>query len=593
MLQTKDSLIKTIKTMDPQKIVFWLGAGVDYNYPTGLPLAKSLMESLLQYSCGSYYEDLKQHIERNFQNGIPRMETIISEIKLFEGELKRPTNILQGFSAFLDAPPNYCHFVLAEYLRSGANIVSMNYGNQIQKAYNSLYSTQLSDMPEFSGKFNMYIWSNKQSEGNIYYPHGDAYHLDNIGISLNEIKNSLSDEFCNEIAEWIYEGCCFIFAGYSCSDNFDVNPVFRKIDKGSNSSAIILNHVNEVSQEKVQETDFNRREFNEIFAPFEKNYVLHAVTDQVFCDIAITNKLKHKNFNTYDWKNEFFKYALKGNNEKSQKYLAIGICQVLDIADSTIVKKAHFKKSDNQFFKRNWYINYHLFRNADGINVIKYISRMKPNKDLLALSDIFSKFGLWNFAAKAMRKSPQTILDELEYIKLNKQTEKNIIDWDISTPLNRYADWFIMSLFCFPLRYKYYLEKHMEDAKTLMNCNDIIINMGNDVVKDVRQQYTAMRYLGILGMLFDNQYEVAMTHLKEASYQYDSASMNSGVTTCKLFMCLVEIDKCRKEKVGINLREKVEVLLNDIVQSAWNNRRNRLLKYIIMLYVKVYEKKFR
>ena len=139
-----------------------------------------------------------------------------------------------------------------------------------------------------------------------------------------------------------------------------MNPVFRKIDKGSNSSAIILNHVNEVSQEKVQQTDFNRREFNEIFAPFEKNYVLHAVTDQVFCDIAITNKLKHKNFNTYDWKNEFFKYALKGNSEKSQKYLAIGICQVLDIADGTIVNKEHFKKSDNQFFKRNWYINYHF-----------------------------------------------------------------------------------------------------------------------------------------------------------------------------------------------------------------------------------------
>lgn len=50
--------------------------------------------------------------------------------------------------------------------------------------------------------------------------------------------------------------------------------------------------------------------------------------------------------------NEFFKYALKGNSEKSQKYLAIGICQVLDIADGTIVNKEHFKKSDNQFFKR-------------------------------------------------------------------------------------------------------------------------------------------------------------------------------------------------------------------------------------------------
>ena len=40
------------------------------------------------------------------------------------------------------------------------------------------------------------------------------------------------------------------------------------------------------------------------------------------------------------------------------------------------------------------------------------------------------------------------------------------------------------------------------------------------------------------------------------------------------------------------MRKKVEVFLNDIVQSSWKNRRNRLLKHIIMLYVKVYEKKF-
>ena len=468
----------------------------------------------------------------------------------------------------------------------------MNYGNQIQQAYNYMYMNglELNKIPEFDKNFNMYIWSDKQSKvGSIYYPHGDAYHLDEIGISLEEIKNSISKNFCNKIAKWIQAGYCFIFAGYSCSDNLDVNPIFKEINKGNNSICIILNHVNEASQEKIQLNGFKKREFDEIFTPFDEKFALYSVTKNFFKEITINDIPNYRECEVYSWKNKFMNYALNSANENAQKYLVIGICKALNINNNYIVKNTHFKKSDRRLFKSDWYTNYHLFQNSDMIHAIKYVPRMRPKRDPLALSDIFSKFGLWGLAAKAMRKSPQVILDELEHIKSNEKERKNIIGWDISTALNRYSDWFIMYQFFFPLQYKYYLKKHINKAKTVMNCYEIILEMGNDILKDVRQQFTAMRYLGILRMLFDSKYEVAINNLREAAYQYSSVSINSGTTTCKLFMCLVEIDKYRKGIGDINLREKVEMYLNSINKNALNNRRNRFLKNIIMLYVMVYE----
>ena len=55
MIKTKNNLIKLIKSYDPNKIVFWVGAGIDNNAPTNLPLAKTLMEALLELTCGKKY----------------------------------------------------------------------------------------------------------------------------------------------------------------------------------------------------------------------------------------------------------------------------------------------------------------------------------------------------------------------------------------------------------------------------------------------------------------------------------------------------------------------------------------------------------
>lgn len=125
MIQTKSDLIKFIKTTDPQKIVFWIGAGVDHNSPTNLPLAEDLLRKILELTCGKDYAKNIQKKSKLVYQGIPRMEMVISEIKLFESELAIDSTIVNGFSSFLDAPPNSCHQVLAQFLNQGSNIVSL------------------------------------------------------------------------------------------------------------------------------------------------------------------------------------------------------------------------------------------------------------------------------------------------------------------------------------------------------------------------------------------------------------------------------------------------------------------------------------
>ena len=181
------------------------------------------------------------------------METIISEIKLFESELtdsSKNGTVIPGFSSFLEAPPNQCHKILAQYLKQGSNIVSLNYGNTVSKAFNMQYNTTFPVVPMFDNEMQMYLYSDENiTQGKIYHPHGVAEDLDTIGISLSEVKKVLSPKFKKQITEWISSGYCFIFLGYSCSDTLDINPFFEHLNflPNNNSMAVIINHSSVIS----------------------------------------------------------------------------------------------------------------------------------------------------------------------------------------------------------------------------------------------------------------------------------------------------------------------------------------------------------
>lgn len=90
-----------LKSFNPNKIVFWVGAGIDADAPTCLPIGNQLTEYVLELSCGiegankikEYWKDLSELIQRLFNDeisisSIPRLETIFEAIKDFEGHLK-------------------------------------------------------------------------------------------------------------------------------------------------------------------------------------------------------------------------------------------------------------------------------------------------------------------------------------------------------------------------------------------------------------------------------------------------------------------------------------------------------------------------
>ena len=85
-----DELLQKISMYNIDKLVFWTGAGIDYDRPTCLPLGNELTEILLTHACGTKYA--KKIFEewtnsRNIFNKvtseniclaeIPRLETVL------------------------------------------------------------------------------------------------------------------------------------------------------------------------------------------------------------------------------------------------------------------------------------------------------------------------------------------------------------------------------------------------------------------------------------------------------------------------------------------------------------------------------------
>lgn len=584
MIKTKNNLIKLIKSYDPNKIVFWVGAGIDHNAPTNLPLAKTLMETLLELTCGKKYSQkiLKQC--QSIYGGIPRMESVISDIKLFEEELAVDCTVVSGFESFLEAPPNNCHQILAQFLNKGANIVTFNYGNAIAKAFNMQYHNGFPMQPIFDNELNLYLYSNENiTSGKIYHPHGVANDLKTIGISLNEVKKTLSPKFQEILINWIENGYCFIFLGYSCSDTLDINPFFKSLKTKENidSTGIIINYSSKDSFSNKNESS----EIEDVLTPFNQYFIFNTITSDFMQSIKIHECSNHVSLenNEYNWINNFRKY-IKPYNEKLYLYISLGIIKSLGLDYKSILPSNWYKQKNYELFKRNWYIDYYYFICLSQASNYYRATRFskKLNNSNLTKSDILSKLWQPKRAAK-VTISPFDIFDILnntDWINSNYQ-----IDWNISTALNRNAEWIIIDILKNPLLFKIKQKKHSKMADIIIKSNNIIINLGNNFVLDFIQQLTALRYKGILLMLFENKYDLAITNLNQALYHYNAISSIAGVIRCKLYLTFVELVNFKINNFTPSLNQ-AKLFLDDI-RNQYQHTINSKDKYLYIL-LKIY-----
>ncbi|MCM1179273.1 MAG: SIR2 family protein [Clostridium sp.] len=586
MIQTKSDLIQLIKTLEPQKIVFWIGAGVDCNSPTNLPLANNLLEKILVLTCGEEYaKSIKDQYELVYQ-GIPRMETVISEIKLFESELAIDSTIVNGLSSFLDAPPNSCHQVLAQFLNKGSNIVSLNYGNTIAKAFNMQYDNTFPTKPVFDEEFRLYMYKSENiTQGKIYHLHGVADDLRTIGISLNEVKKTFSPKFKEQLTEWINNSYCFIFLGYSCSDTLDVNPFFLNLKTKGNATGIIINY----SKHESFANENQDSNMDNILTPFNQKIIFNTITRDFIESLAIHDyeKIKNNDDNNDDghkWSDNFENCIIPYNQDLYQ-YIALGLINSLGLDCKEILASDWYKQQKKyELFKRHWYIDYNSFiclsRDSNFSNAINFSTKLDNSQ--LTKSDIYANIGLTKKAARAALPVTEiyNILHNTNWANSNYQ-----IDWTISTALNRNAQWIIIDILRNPFLFKIKQKRYSKLADTIIKCNNIIINLGNDYVLNFIQQLTALRYNGVLLMVFKNKYAPAIRNLKKALDDYTAISSIAGIIRCKLYLAFVELSNFRINKDSNSLNA-AQSYLSDI-HAHYSKIMKSRDKYIYIL-LKIY-----
>lgn len=545
MMKTKNDLVNLIKSLDPSKIVFWVGAGIDSNPPTSLPLASKLLEELIKQTCGKVYASkIKTQYELLYgENMIPRMETVISEIKLFESELADPSKngtVVRGFSAFLDAPPNTCHQILTQYLKLGSNIVTLNYGNTFAKAFNLQYNASFPETPTFDSEMQLYLYSDGNlTPGKIYHPHGVANDLETIGISLGEVKKVLSPNFKRRIIDWITAGYCFIFLGYSCSDSLDINPFFESLNylTNSNSRAILINYSSAESFDWGEQS----KETEKLLTPFAQNnrIVFNTNTSKFLCAIKLHNiECKKTEVEVFNW-TKLFRCRAVPYDKRLHKYMSLGIIKILGLDCRKILPDNWYKDCNYDLFRRHWYVDYYAFNCLTASKMFIEAKKFgkKLDKDNLTKSDIYSKLG---FAKKAAQVTMP--IEEIDkYLSTANSLNSVTIDWNISTALNRNAEWIILDILRHPLSFSRKIKQYSPKANIILRCNKKIIELGNDCVLEYFQYLTALRYYGVFLMIFENKYDDAINYLNQALSHYDATSVRDGSIRCKLFLSLVEM----------------------------------------------------
>ena len=243
--------------------IFWIGAGVDADWPTLLPVGNRLMryvlhtvfpdEVVVQNSIDDNAVEMLYRLradklnefgiyinERHgeefplIRNGI-RLETVISVVRSFESDASTTGRLvarndgkffLEGFRSFAEAEPNIAHFKLAYFLHKGASVVTSNYDTCILKAYNLLYRRKLR---EHRLTDQIYRYDDEKKSGRLYYFHGIATYPQSLGITLNTVDNVFGGEFADFLTEKYRTDTTFCFLGYGCVDDFDVNMMFQDL----------------------------------------------------------------------------------------------------------------------------------------------------------------------------------------------------------------------------------------------------------------------------------------------------------------------------------------------------------------------------
>lgn len=312
--------------------IFFVGSGISHDAPSGLPLGNELTRAIIDWSCG---QDIEEAIintwqaaseqislfNPNLQFQMPRLETICGCIYEMDKIMNRKS-ILNGFLSFSKIPYNCNHYILSEFLRNGADILTTNFDLGIENAYAKKYNDFTNALLYETSVFKT------NRGGMIYHLHGSANDdIERLGVTISRVKNGLSNGIREHLIEKINSSKRLIFLGYGVVDSFDITPLLES-KKIAGKNMVFIKHqaIGESDCSNKSELPYNLSRITKNFLHIEV-FMKHTTT--FLKDFAKSNFIniddKEKSKSDFKWKREFL--CAMGNeysdDEKLLNYLGI------------------------------------------------------------------------------------------------------------------------------------------------------------------------------------------------------------------------------------------------------------------------------
>ncbi len=583
------------------KIVLWLGAGIDKNDPTNLPLGSDLTYFILRKAC------VKDELAKSFADiekaygSVPRLESVIDCFHRFEDAQNNKQlykNFLNGFRSFWQAEPNEIHYWIATLMQNGANAVTTNFDNCIPKAYEKIsYSKDRlvrSIYQDCPGCYKFSSESNPKQIGNIYYIHGIADDISTLGATLTQLGSGLPKAFQNLVKTWLNDGYIFLFLGYGAVDSLDVNPFFNSISKSKTAKGIYIEHNsnnNELSFIPVSSCPENIQNLLQSFsqqivikcntkiflqklscgAPAELSKKLQEILSdsniQNNCTENIQNICTDKN-----WEKRFLdSYGQEELSFEDRLALSVQICFILGKDAEYFLPKnwwKDFKKCKNV---ADWYKNYYGAM-VGKLSNSKHILRYFPppdDADPLIKSDYFTA---WHRHRKAVEVlgSLESILKQLCIII---RTPERKVGWDVSTAANRWFNYIFLEMFSNPFCLPNQKKKVQQELKILDDITTLLI-AHKEQLSEVYQYYIALRIQGVLLSLRGDEEGVKL--IEKSISEYQAISSTSGVIVTRFLSSI-----CGTILFCFGKRKFFSMAFYDLRQMRILIKRNKQRYYLI------------
>lgn len=566
-----DKMQNIVNNVPIHKLVFWIGAGIDHGSPTSLPLGNDLTNHILKKTCGEKVENVIAVWEKRQQlfkkimgediefSDRPRLETLIEAVRDFEEHQIEKKSVIEGLRSFSSEEFFYNneHYLLAQCLHRGANIVTTNYGDFICKAYEDEYgSEQITHIYE---DMHLYRVNNEWSSC-IYHIHGISSDLKTVGANLRTVKNSLPISFKEKFKYWIENDFIIIFMGYSGLDSLDVTPFLQTFQNSNCGSGIYVRH----GAERISEFVSTREK--KLLCAFRNKYICPCATKNFFRLLYGFSTMKHL-ANTEEkrvWTNVFDDYSTSYDEDGANAFLS-GLCFLLGIPITEIFNQNNwlFKVQKDQNVDL-WYKRYYAFQNAiitaQKNIAIKQGNLLRKETDELLESDFQLAIGK---LYKAVKKTDEVLLNEIEHkIECNE-----IIDWRISTRLNRYAEYIFSKMVKKSIVYVFSSDLnrgYIDDIKLTKKCIERIVRKNYDGILDVNQINTAYRTLALCQSILGENISMVIYNIDIALKNYADVSSISGVAMTLLYKAMVYL-------MDYRLNGNIESLCyaSDILDNAY------------------------